>query len=203
MSCTSLSYDFCQDNFRARHKVFNHSHGFCLLQANFFDMKYFLALSLICTVCLTTMAQDKIILQHQKRERKQKVLSLDKSYQYKLNDSTYHYGKIQSFDIGQITIMKYDSVLVSMKIDEIELITRVKSQNTKWLEPFGYIAFGAAMTVGAIPMLWLIEGGATALGALEFAGILTAVSAPPLLIGWRQERYNLKKRWRIEVRLEP
>ncbi|GAB5524897.1 MAG: hypothetical protein Roseis2KO_27690 [Roseivirga sp.] len=149
---------------------------------------------------MTTLAQDKIILQHQKRQRKQEELSLDKSFQYKLNDSTYHFGKIQHFDRKQITIMKYDSSLVSMNITEIELISRFRGQNSRWIEPFAYIAFGAAMTLGATPAIWVAAGGDKALEALEFAGILTAVSAPPLLIGTRKKRYNLKKRWKIEVR---
>lgn len=163
-------------------------------------MKYFLILILICSTCLTTLAQDKIVMQHQRKARKQKELSLNKSFSFKLNDSTLHYGKIQSFDPQQITIVKYDSSLVSMRINEIELISRFKSQNRRWLEPFGYIGLGAAITLAATPVIWIADGGEQAVNGLEFAGILTAVSAPPLLIGTRQERYNLLKKWRIEVR---
>jgi hypothetical protein len=139
-------------------------------------------------------------MQHQKRAGRQKELSLDKSFSFKLNDSTLHYGKIQSFDPEQITIVKYDSSLVSMEINEIELISRFKSQNRRWLEPFGYIGLGAAITLAATPVIWVADGGEKAVEGLEFAGILTLVSAPPLLIGTRKERYNLLKKWRIEVR---
>lgn len=163
-------------------------------------MRYFLIVFLISTTAFTTIAQDKIILQHQKRERKQKILSLDKPFQYKLNDSTFHYGKIRSFDQEQITIIKYDSSLVSMNIKEIELISRDKTQNRRWLEPFYYIGIGAAMTLGATPVVWATAGGDKAVDALVFAGILTVVSAPAIVAGVRQERYNLKKRWKIEIR---
>lgn len=163
-------------------------------------MKYFLISLLICTTGLSSMAQDKIVLQHQRRSKKQVELSPDYTLRYRLTDKTRHFGKIQSFDASQITIMKYDSSMVSMTIDEIELISDFGYRNTRWLEPFTYVAFGAAMTVGAIPLLWVTGGGDKALEGLEFAGILTAVSAPPLIIGSRAKRYNLKKRWKIEAR---
>ncbi len=137
-------------------------------------MRCFLILSLTCITGLTTLAQERIILQHQKRQRKREELSMDKSFQYKLNDSTYHFGKIQHFDTEQITIVKYDSSLVSMDINEIELISRFRSQSRRWTEPFAYIGIGAAMTLAATPVVWAASGGDKALDALGFAGILTA-----------------------------
>lgn len=162
-------------------------------------MRYLLLLSWMCTLGLSSLAQDKVVLRHRKRSEKQVEISPDQVLRYRLKNKTRHIGKIQDFDIARITLMKYDSSLVTIKIDDIELISDFSYRNTRWLEPFAYVAFGAAMTVGATPLIWVAAGGDKALEGLEFAGILTAFSAPPLIIGSRPKRYKLK-RWQVEIR---
>jgi len=162
-------------------------------------MKYSLTLLLLCCLFSTSLAQGKLLLQHQKRERKQKDFPFEKTFSFKINDSTYHYGQITAFDQEFITITRSDSVSATVRITNVEIITRDKVANQRWMEPFAYFLLGAGMVIVATPVIWAVDGGDKALEGLEFAGILTAVSVPPLWYGSRQERYNLQKKWRLVV----
>ena len=162
-------------------------------------MKGLLILLFIFALSSASQAQSKVVLQHQRRAQKQVEISPDQILRYRLKDKTRHTGRIQSFNISEIVLMQYDSSLVTLPIDEIELISDFGYRDTRWLEPFAYVAFGAAMTLGATPLIWAVGGSEKALEGLEFAGILTAASAPPLIIGSRPRRYKLK-RWRIDIK---
>ncbi len=162
-------------------------------------MKHFLTLLILCCLFSPALAQGKLMLQHQKRERKQKDFPIEKTFSFKINDSTYHYGQITEFDLESITITRSDSVSARVRISDIEDITRNRMSNQRWMEPFAFFLIGAGMVVAATPVIWIAGGGDKALEGLEFAGILTAVSVPPLWYGSRQERYNLKKKWRLVV----
>lgn len=162
-------------------------------------MKHFLTLLILSCIASTGLAQETLILQHQKRKRKQKVFPIEKTFSFKINDSTYHYGQITDFDQESITITRSDSVTAKVRIGDVKDITRSKVANQRWMEPFAYFLIGAGMVVVATPLIWIADGGDKALEGLEFAGMLTAVSVPPLWYGSRQERYNLQKKWRLVV----
>lgn len=125
---------------------------------------------------------------------------MDKSFSFKYQTDQYAYGKVVRFTESNLTIIGYDSTEVTLNLSEIEMIERDLFPNRKWLEPFGYIAVGAGLALVATPFIWAFDSGEQAVEGLEFAGILAAVSVPPIYIATRKERYNLRKKWRLEVR---
>lgn len=124
---------------------------------------------------------------------------MDKDFTFKYLVDEYAYGRVIHFTKTSLTVMKKDSTEVTIDFADIDIIERDIYQNLRWLEPFAFIAIGVPLLIVATPIIWAVEDGETALEGLEFAGILTAVTAPPLLIGLRKERYNLRKKWRIET----
>ena len=166
---------------------------------NIYPMKHCLSLLFLCCFLSISFAQSKLILQHQKREKKKKDFPIAQEFSFKINDSTWHYGKVTAFDTLNITISRSDGITHQVPMQDIKLITRDRVANQRWMEPFAYFLVGAGMVLAATPVIWAVDGGAKALEGLEFAGILTLVSLPPLWYGSRQERYNLEKKWRIAV----
>lgn len=124
---------------------------------------------------------------------------MDKDFTFKYLVDEYAYGRVIHFTKTSLTVMKKDSTEVTIDFADIDIIERDIYQNRRWLEPF--IVFGAVapVMVLATPVVWAVEDGDAALETLQIAGIFAAITAPPLLIGLRKERYNLRKKWRIET----
>jgi|GEM_PF-3445830 len=108
-------------------------------------------------------------------------------------------GVLVDLDEGHLTIKDNNGTENKIELTAIHKIKRDRFDNTRWLEPFGYIAIGAGLALAAVPIVWIFDGGVKALEGLAFAGMLSAVSFPAILIGTSKRGFNVKERWSLTV----
>ena len=181
---------------------------------------YLLTTLLLFTVTFA-FTQDKIILQKRNNPNKKKVLSYNTEYVIKTVNASYK-STIASFTdtsltvttwekTGKDTVYNYyqglkeinksrplyarDTIVIPFK--DIQYLKKDLFSNRTWLEPFGYIGLGAGLGLVLLPIVAIDKGSAGVKEWVTFELILLAASVPPLFIGTRKVKYNLKEKWII------
>jgi hypothetical protein len=62
------------------------------------------------------------------------------------------------------------------------------------------VMVGSVLGVALLPVAAIDEGKKGVREWAQFEGVLLAVSVPPLLIGTRQTKYDLRKKWKLVAR---
>ena len=174
------------------------------------------------------VGQNRLVLEHKSKPSKKKYLDLDREYHIKTNDTTYPYKKIVSFNDTTILITtwtktnrdttysyshkvtktrdttytyaqpiyKQDTIIISFA--DFQTLKKDWFNNRKWLEPFGWLAIGAAMGVVLLPIAAIDKGAEGVREWAVFEAILIGISAPPIFIGTRKTKYDFSKKWTLK-----
>ena len=169
--------------------------------------------------------QDNIFLQRREKSDRTKKLKLNREYTIKTHDTTYFSkivghtdttlsftksvkGKDTTYTISQYGKTRDTTIVRSLWVDDtvkilftdIEYIQKDWFANRQWLEPFGYLAVGAALGVAILPLAAAFKGVEGVKDWAEFEGIILAVSVPPLVLGTIKTKYDLKTKWSIHTK---
>ncbi len=161
-------------------------------------------------------AQNEIDIVKRKNPSKQRTLYFDKKFEIKVGEESYN-AKIIDVSGTHISILQqnlkksaspvpddkhpynwaYDTLKIP--IQQIDYIKSHRYKNRRWVIPFASVA---ALTIGTVfftPLVSAIKGRKTAdKMALIQIGIL-AVTLPPVLIGTRKVKYDLKTKWKFNL----
>jgi hypothetical protein len=130
---------------------------------------------------------------------KQKALSLDRYMAFKTRDTLYAFNKILSFSDSTITIDTYKNPTV-ISCTDLQYIKKDWFRDRSWLEPFAWFGICAIMAVPLLPVAAIEDGEAGVNQWFKGEGILCAITVPPLILGTRTTKYDLQKKWQIEIK---
>ena len=186
-------------------------------------MKCYLTIILLF-ITTFVFAQDVIMLQHNSNPKKFKLLDSVSQYIIKTEKASYKsriitftgstltvstdvkagYDTIYNYNQGFKKAIKVGPIFIRTDIKiafaDITYIKRDLFRNRKWLEPFGYLAIGAGLSTVLLPIAAIDKGSQGVKEWAVFAGILLAVSGPPVFIGTRKVTYNLNNKWSIKTK---
>lgn len=147
----------------------------------------------LLNTCISALAQSKLYFQHQEKPSRHQKIKQKSKYNIITNDTVfygYHLLKMESDDL-RINRNETGSEEV-LHISDIQTI--VKNVNSGFFGIVGYL--GVIMLSGA-PVIWAFEGKEEALGMLEAAGGLLAISAPFIIADEIGRKKNMKDKWKI------
>ena len=183
----------------------------------------FLAFSLT-----SALGQGKLILEHRKKTNKIKYIEPDREYYIQTTDTSY-YSKIIGFTDSSLSIIgyvktnrdttytyfqktsksrdtSYTVVMPLYKTDTLKILFKdiwmLKKdwfKNRGWLRLPAWFALGAVMSIVLLPVAAIDDGKEGVKNWAAFEGMLIALSGPPLFIGTRKTKYDLTKKWKLEV----
>ena len=156
----------------------------------------FLSLFLFTTSVFSQAGSLKLV---NVKRNKVKIIEVNSSLVLLTSDKGKIKGTLKKVEEHYLYLKTRKGVEHAIDITTIDKIKLDRFQNTPWLEPFGYLGLGAGLFVVASPFVWIFEGGETALEALEFAGILTSISLPAILIGNSKRSFNLNRNWDLSI----
>lgn len=175
------------------------------------------------------VGQNKLFLEHKSKLGKKKYLDLSREYHIQTIDTAYSYKKIvaftdstisittwtktdrdtlyfYSYSISNIKDTTYSQTQPIYKLDTIAIaFTDIKTlkkdwfKNRKWLEPFGWVAVGAVLGVAMLPVAVIDKGKEGFKEWAVFETVLIGISIPPIFIGTRKTKYDLKKKWKLRM----
>jgi hypothetical protein len=82
---------------------------------------------------------------------------------------------------------------------DIKTLKKDWFKNRKWLEPFGWLAIGAAMGAVLLPVGAIDKGAEGVKEWAAFEAVLVGISIPPIFIGTRKTKYDLKNKWTLKT----
>jgi len=160
--------------------------------------------------------QNEMSIVKRKNSSKQRTLYFDKEFEIKVGEESYN-AKIIKVSETHISILEqnlkksassepgdkhpynwaYDTLKIP--IQQIDYIKSHRYKNRRWVIPFASVA---VLTVGSVfftPLVSAIKGRKTAdKMALIQIGII-AVTLPPVLIGTRKVKYDLRTKWKFNL----
>jgi hypothetical protein len=93
----------------------------------------------------------------------------------------------------------YRDDTTAIRFTDIKALKKDWFKNRRWMEPFGWILIGPVLGVAMLPIA-AIDGGSKAVKEWAiFEGVLLGIAGPPIFIGTRKTKYNLTKKWSMEV----
>ncbi len=182
--------------------------------------------SILLIASITSVAQNRIILQHKIKQGKHKILDPDREYAIKTIDATY-YSKLVDITDSTVSLIHdvktgkdttyyyslygkrtdtsvvrplYRTDTTALLFSDILCIKKDLFKNKRWLLPFVEFGAGAVLAVPLLPVAAIDRGAA---GVKEWAGfeaILLGISVPPILISSIKRTYNLKDKWTITTK---
>lgn len=177
--------------------------------------------SLILSILLLLIAakqigQNGVSLVKRKNSQAQRILYFDKKFEIKLGEESYN-AKIIKVSETHVSVLEhhlkqnavspagdkhpfnwvYDTLKIP--IQQIDYIKAHRYKNRRWVIPFASVA---ALTIGSVfftPLVSALKGRETAdkLAVIQI-GIL-AVTLPPVLIGTRKVKYDVRKKWKLNI----
>jgi hypothetical protein len=187
--------------------------------------KTIVTLVLLLFTITNAVGQEKLLLENKNKHSKKKYLDLDREYYIKTIDTTYSYKKIVGFNDTTISITTstktdrdstysylynediirtytqsiYRQDTIVILFADIQILKKDWFKNSKWLEPFGWFAIGAAMGVVLLPVTAIDKGSEGIKEWAVFESILIGISVPPIFIGTRKTKYDLKNKWTLKT----
>lgn len=192
------------------------------------NCKFLFTLIILFFPLTKVFGQNKFYLEHKCKPGKTKFLDLERIDFIKTYNSTYRQKRIVGFTDSTISITEriktekdtiysytykinytnnfktttykqpiYRTDTIIIAFADIHLLKKDWFNNRVWLTPFAMVAFGAALGIVALPFA-LGNGSERFKNWVEFETILIGVSAPPIFIGSRKSRYDLKNKWNLK-----
>ena len=192
------------------------------------NYKTMITLTLLLFAMTNVVGQDKLLLENKSKPSKKKYLDLDREYYIKTIDTTYFYKKIVGFNDTTILITTSTKTDRDSTYSYLHKINRIKDttytytrpiyrqdtivilfadiqtlkkdwfKNRKWLEGFGWFAIGAAWGVVGLPLAAIDNGLEGVKEWAVFESFLIGISVPPIFIGTRKTKYDLKNKWTLK-----
>ncbi len=176
-------------------------------------------------ISFSVIAQDRIVIQNIKKPDKIKKLKFKKIFGIKTTDTTY-FVRVSGFSdsllfyeksrkaIKDTTFMNYEMSgktyhdtfvnyhyvydTFSIALDSIISIRKNWFGRRDWLQPFGMLLAGAAISPGLIPFIIDDKEALTTLAL--FDAIAIGVCVPVCLVGNGKTKYDMKHKWRFKPR---
>ena len=172
--------------------------------------------------------QEKLILEHRKKNNKIKYINLDREYYVQTTDTSY-YSKIVGFTDTTLSLIgwvktnrdtTYTSFYTGRKAKDTNytvvspiykkdtltiLLTDLRTlkkdwfKNKGWLRMPAWFAAGAVLGILLLPVAAIDEGKEGVENWAAFEGMLIGLSVPPLFVGTRTTKYDLTKKWTLKV----
>jgi hypothetical protein len=155
--------------------------------------KHFYFTIFFLTFFISVTAQSRLFFQHQEKPGRQKKIDQKWDYNIVTMDTAFNSYHLLDIDNDNLIISQSESGdMVALKILDIKTIEKKIK--------FG--VFDAIGTLGVImlsitPVVWAFEGNQEALGTLEAAGGLLAISVPFLAIREIGRKKNMEYKWKI------
>lgn len=112
---------------------------------------------------------------------------------------TYTYHRRKKADTTYtMTFPLYEQDTLPILFSDIEMIKKDWFQKRDWLVVFGQMALAGTVAIAITPVVGAVSGAGAMLEMMRSAGICLAISAPPLIIGTRAKKYDLRKKWSIK-----
>jgi len=123
-----------------------------------------------------------------------------RSYHYqKYSKNSPGFGKDTTI-VNRTVVPLYRSDTLVIAFTEILWLKKDWFNDTRWLEPFGWVLAGSILGVAMLPVAAIDEGAEGVRNWASFEAVLLAVALPPIFIGSRRTKYDLKKKWKLMTR---
>ncbi|WP_373492668.1 hypothetical protein [Aquiflexum sp.] len=147
----------------------------------------------LLTICGSALAQSVLYLQHQEKPSRHQKIKQKSKYNIITNDTVFYGYHLLKIESDELTIFRNESGSEEvLHISEIQ--TLVKNVNPGF---FGFIGYLGVIMLSGTPVIWAFEGKEEALGMLEAAGGLMAISAPFIIAKEIGRKKNMKSKWKI------
>ncbi|MBT1696396.1 hypothetical protein KK083_05885 [Fulvivirgaceae bacterium PWU4] len=93
----------------------------------------------------------------------------------------------------------YRDDTTAIAFSEIQMIKKDWFKNRQWLQPFGWILIGPVVGVALLPAAAIDDGKEGVKNWAEFEGILLGIAGPPIFVGTRKTKYDLRKKWELKA----
>lgn len=179
--------------------------------------------SLLLLVATTIYGQETLVLQHRSKANKTRKLKLDREYTIKTADTTYSspilgftdstlliLHRVKAQDTARVTAYyeKAEDTIeatprwvkdsLTILISDVEYIKKEWFENREWLRLPAWFAIGAVLAVPFLPVVAIAEGAKGVKEWAIFEGTLIAIAGPPIFIGTRKTKYDLKEDWKVQ-----
>jgi hypothetical protein len=123
-----------------------------------------------------------------------------------------YYPKSNFFPIGhakdttitlKTVVPLYRDDTTAIAFSDIQVIKKDWFKNRQWLAPFGWIMIGPVIGTVLLPAAAIDEGKEGVKNWAEFEGILLGIAGPPIFIGTRKTKYDLRKKWELRTVISP
>lgn len=94
----------------------------------------------------------------------------------------------------------YRSDTLAIQFADVCMLRRDLFRSTRWVEPFGWVLAGAVLGVVMLPVAAIDEGKQAVHDWLIFEGVLLGVSLPPIYLGTRRIKHDLRRKWKLSAR---
>lgn len=152
----------------------------------------FITISLL-TICVLASAQSQLYFQHQEKPSRHQKIKQKTKYTIITTDTVFYGFHLMKIDHDELTIFRNESGSEEvLKISDIQTIVKNVKSNF-----FGVMGTLGVIMLTVTPIVWVDEGGEEALGTLEAAGGLLAISAPFIIAKEIGRKKNMKEKWKI------
>lgn len=93
----------------------------------------------------------------------------------------------------------YRDDTTAIAFSEIRMIKKDWFKNKQWLQPFGWILIGPAIGVVLLPAAAIDDGKEGVKDWAVFEGTLLGIAGPPIFVGTRKTKYDLRKKWELKA----
>ena len=139
------------------------------------------------------MAQSRLFFQHQEKQSRHRKIKQNWNYTIVTIDTAFYRYHLLNIDNGNLIISENKSKnVVVLNISDIHTIEKKVKYGV-----FDFIGTVGVIMLCITPIVWAFDGNEEALGTLEAAGGLLAISAPFLVLREIGRKKNMKRKWKI------
>jgi hypothetical protein len=148
---------------------------------------------LLLSICISASAQSSLYFQYNEKPSRHQRIKQKWKYNIITNDTVFYGYHLLKIEDDELTIYRNETASEEvLHVSDIQTIVK----NVK------YGVFDVIGTLGVImlsitPVVWAFEGNEEALGTLEAAGGLIAISAPFIVVREIGRKKDLKNKWKI------
>ena len=140
-------------------------------------------------------AQSSIFIENKSHEGRIRKLNSDRQYTVFTSDSVYRYHKLGVVNDSTLSLISQtDAPALSIRIKDINYLKKEPKTGV-----FEVIAYTGAILLSITPVVWAFDGRDEALGTLQGAGLLAAVSVPVIVGKNAFKKKDMINHWTISV----
>lgn len=145
------------------------------------------------TICVSALAQSNLYLQHQEKPSRHQKIKQKSKYNIITTDTVFYGYHLLKIENDELTIGRNETGSEEvLHISDIQtLVKHVKGGVFEVIGTLGVIMLSIT------PVVWAFEGNEEALGTLNAAGWLVAISAPFIIAKEIGRKKDMKSKWKI------